>query len=111
MKKAIIAAGALVAGLMFSGCATQNQHWENNCKVTSKDTLYSTVDGTSSRTKRLATSCGAFNVEDAWEAGVLNSYDLWAKLEPGKTYDLKVGGIRNGLFSMFQTVIEVKGPK
>ncbi|SHT54411.1 Uncharacterised protein [Mycobacteroides abscessus subsp. abscessus] len=115
MKKAFIAAGALVAGLMFSGCATQNQHWENNCKITDKATLtdVSGSNGSTSttRTKRLSTSCGAFNVEDAWEVGSFNSYDLWAKLEVGKVYDLKVGGIRNGLFSMFQTVIEVKGPK
>ncbi|ALA48472.1 secreted protein [Mycobacterium phage Lolly9] len=111
MKKII--GGALVAAvaLALPACATQNQHWESNCTVTSKDMIYGgDKDSGTTRTKRLSTSCGAFNVEDAWEVGAFNSYDLWAKLEVGKTYDLKVGGIRNGFMSMFQTVIEVKGP-
>ncbi|ASR86983.1 hypothetical protein SEA_NICHOLAS_55 [Mycobacterium phage Nicholas] len=111
MRKII--GGALVAAvaLALPACATQNQHWENNCKVTSKDTIYDKdSEGGVKRVKRVSTSCGAFNVEDAWEAGSFNSYDLWAKLEEGKVYDLKVGGIRNGFFSMFQTVLEVKGP-
>lgn len=110
MVKRLIAALAVFAGLFFTGCATQNQHWETNCKVTGKDMLYDHDNGTTSRTKRLSTSCGVFNVDDAWEAGSFSSYELWAKLEEGKTYDLKVGGVRSGAFSMFQTVLQVKGP-
>ncbi|AXH67862.1 secreted protein [Mycobacterium phage Bromden] len=106
--KALVIVAAVAVGLSMSGCATQNQHWETGCKVTSKDMIYSSTDGNSSRKKRISTSCGAFDVEDAWEAGSFSSYDLWSKLEVGKTYDLKVGGIRNGFFSMFQTVLEVK---
>ncbi|QFG10286.1 secreted protein [Mycobacterium phage DyoEdafos] len=110
--KALVIAAAVAVGLSMSACATQDQHWETGCKVTDKQILtdVSGSNGSTSttRTKRLSTSCGAFNVEDAWEAGSFNSYDLWSKLEVGKTYDLKVGGIRNGFFSMFQTVLEVK---
>ncbi|QGJ92459.1 hypothetical protein SEA_WYATT2_55 [Mycobacterium phage Wyatt2] len=108
MRARKLAALAAVGALTLVGCASQNQHWEYGCKVTSKDMLYSSSDGDTSRTKRISTSCGAFDVEDALEVGHFNSYDLWAKLEEGKTYDLKVGGIRNGFFSMFPTVLEVK---
>ncbi|OYN81877.1 hypothetical protein CG716_04975 [Mycolicibacterium sphagni] len=96
----------------MSACATQNQHWEKNCTVTAK-TILTDVSGdknstSTTRTKRVDTSCGSYNVEDAWEVGSFNSWDLWGKLQEGKVYDLKVGGIRNGFFSMFQTVIDVK---
>ncbi|WP_124712992.1 hypothetical protein [Mycolicibacterium nivoides] len=108
MRKGIVAA-MLVGALSLVGCATQNQHWERGCKVQSKDMLYgSDSEGATKRTKRISTTCGAFDVEDAIEVGHMNSYDLWAKLEEGKSYDLKVGGLRNGFFSMFPTVLEVK---
>ncbi|QOC56719.1 hypothetical protein SEA_TYSON_54 [Mycobacterium phage Tyson] len=109
MRARKLAALAAVGALTLVGCASQNQHWEYGCKVTSKDMLYdSDSEGKITRTKRISTSCGAFNVEDALSVGHFNSYDLWAKLQEGKTYDLKVGGIRNGFFSMFPTVLEVK---
>lgn len=108
MRKRLAVVAALIVASGLSACATQDQHWETGCTVTSKDILYDHSEGTPSRTKRLSTTCGAFNVEDAREAGAFNSYDLWAQLTEGKTYDLKVGGMRNGFFSIFQTVLEVK---
>lgn len=102
---AVLAASVSLAGV---GCAAQNQHWETRCTVTAKDMLYDVSEGSATRTKRIATTCGAFDVEDALSAGSFNSYDLWTKLEVGKTYDLKVGGFRSGFLSMFPIVLEVK---
>ncbi len=109
MHALIKAAAAAIAGAAaVSGCATSNQEWHNGCKVVAKDTLYSSTEGNTTRTKRVTTSCGSFNVEDAIEVGHFNSWDLWQQLEVGKTYDLFTGGPRVGFFSMFPVVLEVK---
>lgn len=105
MKALLIAA---VAAVSLSGCAATNQQWHNACTIQAKDVLYSTVEGNSSRTKRLSTSCGSFDVEDALSVGHFSSWDIWQSLEVGKVYDLKTGGPRIGLFSIFPTVIEVR---
>lgn len=96
---------AVVAGAALAACSLQNQQEHTGCTVQAKDTLYSTTDGTSTRTYRLSTSCGNFNVEDSI-AGGFNSWDLWQKLQVGKRYDLKTGGYRIGLTSTFPTLLE-----
>lgn len=114
MLRRIAVLTAVALGLSLSACATQNQEWHRSCTVQGKDTLYSHSEGTSRRTNRVSTSCGSFNVDDAWEAGSFNSWDLWAGLEVGKVYDIKTGGYRTGWADMFPTVLEVKpvaGPR
>lgn len=104
-------AAAVAAGVALSGCAATNQQWHANCEVSAKDIITEIHGGTSTRTKRVSTSCGPFDVEDAWEVGQFDSWDLWQALQVGKTYDIKTGGKRAGAWNMFPTVIEVKGPK
>jgi len=84
-----------------------NQEWHEGCVIEDKETLYSMQDGKSTRTYRLSTSCGAFKVGDSL-AGGFSSWDTWSKLDEGKTYDLKTGGFRVGIFSQFPTVVEVR---
>lgn len=107
MKLATIAL-SVAAVVTLSGCAAMNQRWHENCTVNAKDVLYSGSDGNTSRTKRLTTSCGSFDVEDALSVGQFDSWDTWQHLEVGKTYDLKTGGPRIGFFSVFPVVIEVR---
>lgn len=108
MKRSLIA--VVAAAPTLSGCSLQNQEWHADCLVQGKDILYSMSDGDSHRTNRLTTSCGTFNVQGSLGGG-FNSWDNWSRLEVGKTYDLKTGGYRVGIASMFPTVIEVRGPK
>lgn len=107
MRRAVIIAAA---ALTLSGCSLQNQAWHNDCRIDGKDILYSTTDGNSSRTNRLTTSCGTFNVDSSLGGG-FNSWDNWSRLQVGKVYDLKTGGYRVGILSTFPTVIEIRGPK
>ncbi|MDM3894794.1 hypothetical protein [Mycobacterium intracellulare] len=99
-----------VIALVIVGCSTMNHEMHHNCKVTGKDMLYNTSgdkNGTStSRTKRLSTTCGVFNVEDNISGG-FNSYDLWAALEVGKTYDIETGGYRVGVLGNFPVATKV----
>lgn len=103
---------AVVAGLVaaggLTGCSNMNQQWHDNCTITKKDTLYGQdSDGGTSREYRLSTTCGTFTVGDSL-AGGFNSWDTWARLEEDKTYDIKTGGYRIGLFSTFPTVIDIR---
>lgn len=95
---------AAVAVAALAGCSTMNQEWHSNCTVTEKERL---VQEGSSSTKRVSTTCGAFDVSDSIGGG-FNSYDTWAKLQIGKSYDIKTGGYRHGWASSFPTVLEVR---
>ncbi|AEL19697.1 hypothetical protein SEA_EDUGATOR_47 [Mycobacterium phage Edugator] len=107
MKKrlATVAVAAVAVIALPSACSLVNQQEHTGCTVTAKDMLYSTNDGNSTRTKRVSTSCGAFDVEDSM-AGGFNSWDLWQRLEVGKVYDLKTGGYRFGPTSTFPVLLE-----
>lgn len=112
MRNIIIAAVAAGAALAAAGCSTANQQWHSACTVTAKDTVYD-VSGdppATTRTKRVSTSCGSFNVEDS-VAGGFNSWDMWQKLQVDKVYDIKTGGYRFGLASVFPSVIEVRNAR
>lgn len=105
MLKHIAIAAAVSTVALTAGCSLLNEQQHTGCTVTAKDTLYSTTDGNSSRTLRVSTSCGAFNVEGSIGGG-FNSWDLWQRLEVGKVYDLKTGGYRIGFTSTFPTLLE-----
>ncbi|QIG61569.1 hypothetical protein SEA_XIMENITA_60 [Mycobacterium phage Ximenita] len=109
--KGLAAAAAVVTTLTVPGCANGNQEWHSGCTVKAKDVLLSGSNGDTSRTKRLTTTCGSFDVEDAIEVGHFNSWDLWAQLEVGKTYDLFTGGPRIGFLSTFPIVLDVRPAK
>lgn len=49
-----------------------------------------------------------FENVDSLIKGKFNSSDLYGRLEEGKTYDCKVYGWRNGLFSWYRNIIECK---
>ena len=108
-KRAIaaLAASAVALSLPLSSCAFMGKAWHSNCEVTAKDQIMEMRDGNSSRVKRVSTTCGSFNVEDAIEVGHFNSWDLWQKLEVGKIYDIQTGGARAGFLSMFPVVLQV----
>ncbi|GAB4677625.1 hypothetical protein [Mycobacterium avium] len=109
-RQAVTAATVALAVLAAGGCSTINHQVHRGCKVTGKDMLYGTSgdrNGTrTTRTKRLSTTCGTFNVSDNI-AGGFNSYDLWAQLEVGHVYDIETGGYRIGFFGQFPTVTKV----
>lgn len=103
LKPVLVLAAASIA---VTGCTSMlNQQWHSNCTVTSKITVTDTTDGTSTRTNRLGTSCGTFEVGDS-VAGGFNSWDTWTALQEGKTYDIKTGGYRFGWASTFPVVLE-----
>ncbi|KLO31604.1 hypothetical protein ABW16_01895 [Mycolicibacter heraklionensis] len=104
MRHIKIAAAALALGVALTGCSTLNRQEHHACLVTDKTVLYTTVDGNSSRTKRLDTSCGSFNVTDSIGAG-WQSWDIWQQLHVGQTYDITTGGYR--FAGMFPTVVRV----
>lgn len=108
-NKAVAAVVALSAVAAVS-CSSMNHQMHANCRVTAKDQLYTTSgdknETSTSRTKRVSTTCGAFNVEDSISGG-FNSYDKWALLEVGKTYDIETGGFRVGIFGSFPVVTKV----
>lgn len=107
MKRLIAAGMGAAAMFVFGACSNANQQWHRDCLAQAKDVLYTSVDGTSSRTKRLTTSCGAFNVSDSL-AGGFDSWDTWQRVEIGQRYDLRTGGYRIGFFDEFPVVLEAK---
>ncbi|CQD03632.1 hypothetical protein BN000_00607 [Mycobacterium europaeum] len=103
-------AAAALSAIAVAGCSTMNHQMHTGCRVTGKDQLYSASgdkNGTrTTRTKRVSTTCGAFDVEDSIGGG-FNSYDNWSLLEVGKTYDIETGGYRVGIFGSFPVVTKV----
>ncbi|WP_136057288.1 hypothetical protein [Microbacterium sp. K24] len=101
IKKTLAAAAAIIAaGTLLAGCGIQYDGETTGCTVTDK---YVTVSKDKSE-KRIATSCGTFNVEDELSQGQWNSADLYARIEVGKTYDFEAYGFRNGFLSAFPNV-------
>jgi hypothetical protein len=93
---AVIAGGIAIANNQpYSGDTTA-------CVVESKDRASKEKGGSD---MRLYTSCGVFSVSDSFWQGQWNSADIYAKIQPGHTYDFKAVGFRNGLFSAFPNVL------
>lgn len=87
----------LVGLALLTGCSTMNQQTHSNCKVTNKEQRQhvSGSDGNTSTSyqKLVSTTCGVFSADDSI-AGGFQSYDRWAVIEVGKTYDITTGGYR-----------------
>lgn len=96
MKRAI--AAAAVAAMLTTGCSLMNHKAHTDCRVIAKEMLYNThgTDGNThtTRTKRLSTTCGVFDVRDSLAAG-WQSYDIWSQLEVGHVYDIETGSFRS----------------
>ncbi|ASD50734.1 hypothetical protein SEA_KASHFLOW_104 [Mycobacterium phage KashFlow] len=102
----IIGSAAVVGLLALSACSTMNHETHTGCTVKAKDIILDGDGGGGiTKTKRLSTTCGSFDVEDNI-AGGFNSWDIWASLEVGKTYTIESGGYRVGFFSMFPNVLK-----
>lgn len=104
MKTTAIAVSlALAIGLAAPACAYTN-HQTQTCTVNGKDR---TQNSESVSEMRVYTDCGTFVVEDNFISG-FNSADLFGRLQPGTLYEIKSGGYRVGVMSMFPTILEVK---
>ena len=99
----IFVVGALV------GCSMMNHQTHAHCAVTNKEQRQhvsgSDGDTHTSYQKLVTTSCGVFEVDDTI-AGGWQSYDRWAVIEVGKTYDITTGGYR--WWGGFPSVIGIK---
>lgn len=101
MKKTLAALAVTVAALTLTGCAPTSPEEGLTCTVTDKDR---STDSEGASVYRVYSDCGVFNVEDAALIGKFNSADLYASIEPGKTYTFETYGFRNGFFSMFPNI-------
>lgn len=100
---AIAIALALGIGLAAPACAYTN-HELQTCTVSEKDRTKNS-EGVSEM--RVYTDCGVFVVEDNFISG-FNSADLYGRLKVGETYEIKSGGVRVGILSMFPIILEAK---
>lgn len=77
------------------------------CTIESKDRATG-KDGESSM-RVYTKECGVLAVNDTIIGGFhFDSADRYARLEPGKRYELETMGIRLPVFSMFPNIIEIK---
>jgi hypothetical protein len=105
-----IAGGVLVllltaAGIglaLWSESANETTH---TCAVTDKDrTTVSTDNGSRSDMRIYTADCGTLAVTDLMTRGQFNSADIYASIEPGKTYEITTVGWRIPWLSAFPIV-------
>lgn len=106
LTKALVIAGTAAAVALLPACSSMNQQTQV-CTVQAKERL---LQNGSSGEKRVYTTCGGFSVEDNLTSG-FNSYDLFQRLQEGKTYEIRSGGYRIGFLSTFPNILEVKEVK
>lgn len=94
--------GFLISIIPLTYAQTHYNERTLTCKVTDKDR------GGKDDDMRVYTSCGTFiNADSTWR-GKHNSADLWARIEPGKTYQFDVAGWRLGFTSDFPNIFGLK---
>ena len=105
---AALAVGLLVTSLVFAGNRFANFYNERTlvCTVTGKDR-----GGQDSSYRIYTKQCGTLANKDAKLRGKFNSSDVWQKIKPDHTYELRVAGARVPFFSHFPNVFEVKPVK
>lgn len=97
-----IAATVLVVGAIAVSTTLPYQNVRAlECTVTDKDR---TRTDSGSDMRVYTDQCGTLRVGDLPFIGLTDSADLFGDLQPGHTYDLTVGGYRNGWLSMFPTI-------
>jgi len=82
-----------------------SEHQYSNCVVTGKES----INKDKTHEYRIYTDkCGVFQVSDELWLGLFNSADTYNTIQQGKTYDFKTVGWRNGFFSVFENIVEVR---
>jgi hypothetical protein len=106
LSVAAIAAVAICCSASMIAQANYHNHTAT-CTVNSKDRG---SDGNGGSNYRIYTKqCGVLADKDQWLAGKTDSADIWAQIQPGHTYRLRVVGWRVSLLSDFPNVLAVEG--
>jgi hypothetical protein len=93
---------AITAGVWSEHANEQTR----TCTVTDKDrTTVSTRDTSRSDMRIYTADCGTLAVADLMTRGQFESADMYASIEPGKTYEITTVGWRIGWLSAFPTVL------
>ena len=94
----VVIIGGLTADFIikYTGSSTQI------CTVNSKDR--STNRDGNSNTRVYTDQCGVFSVEDRFFAGYVDSADVYAQIQVGKTYELHTTGRRVPIMSAFPNI-------
>ena len=104
-----IAGSVAVVGALVVGAAVAVPAYYGDktatCTVNDKDRVTNSEGGSD---MRVYTSCGNFSVGDVLVKGQFDSSDLYAQLEPGRTYELTYHGWRVPIFSMFETITDAQ---
>lgn len=96
----LVAAGIGVA--LWSESANETTR---TCAVTDKDrTTVSSDNGSRSDMRIYTADCGTLAVTDLMTRGQFNSADIYASIEPGKTYEITTVGWRIPWLSAFPIV-------
>lgn len=101
----VLAGVGIIAAGVAGSVAWHNSETTQTCTVNSK-TAVGTKNGTDYRI--YTDQCGTLQVVDDLFAGRFNSADEYARLREGETYTLTTLGWRNGLFSTFPNIVEVR---
>lgn len=98
--------GAIIVLMIWSTNAWVNtKHSYEDCLVTSKESITKDKD----HQYRIYTeNCGVFQVKDELWLSKFNSADTYNRIQQGKTYDFQTIGWRNGFFSTFENIVEVR---
>lgn len=98
---ALIVAAATAVSL--ASCSSMNQRTET-CTVSGKESV--TLPNDQGNQYRVHSyECGTLTVADTLTQGRFNSAELYGQLTVETTYDMELGGYRNGLMSMFPNIL------
>lgn len=99
----VLLVGAGIGLALWSESANETTR---TCAVTDKDrTTVSTRDSSRSDMRIYTADCGTLAVTDLMTRGQFQSADIYASIEPGKTYEITTVGWRIGWLSAFPTVL------
>jgi hypothetical protein len=102
----VIVALLVVAGIGVALWSESANEQTRTCAVTDKDrTTVSTRDTSRSDMRIYTADCGTLAVADLMTRGQFESADMYASIEPGKTYEITTVGWRIGWLSAFPTVL------
>ncbi len=99
--------GLVVVNLVFLFGASVAQSFVSEqtrtCTVTEKDRA--AADNGESSMRIYTEECGVVQVKDRLLRGQFDSADIYADIEPGKTYEMTTVGNRVPIFSWFPTIL------
>lgn len=103
MKKKL-AALFLAISMFLAGCSSMNQQTQI-CTVAGKESVR-TQEGHQYRV--YTEECGTLSVQDSLAVGRWDSADFYGTIKEGETYEMLIGGYRNGVLSMFPNILEAE---